>query len=119
MVRPMSWKVFFYSDKVWRSIHLWPSGMRAKFLWIIDEIICHGPRDVGMPHIKGLGKGLFEIRVKSNEGIARALFCMRNQKIIVVLSEFIKKTQKTPPDELKLALKRMDEVIKNEKISIS
>ncbi len=113
----MGWKVEFYSGKIRSAILAWSPGMLSKFLWIVDEVECHGPLDVGMPHIKPLGKGLFEIRVKSSEGIARAIFCILNQKLVLVLSEFIKKTQKTPPGELTLALKRMNEV-KNEKTRI-
>ena len=41
------------------------------------------------------------------------MFCMINGKVVVILSAFIKKTQKTPPDEIKRARKRITEVKKN------
>jgi phage-related protein len=67
-----------------------------------------------MPHIKALGQGLFEIRVKAAEGIGRALFCMIKGKIIIILNGFIKKTEKTPSNEMDLALKRMKEIKSHE-----
>jgi len=106
----MPWKIEFYDPKVKQSIKEWPKGLRAKFAWISDAIEEFGPREVGMPHIKSLKQGLFEIRVKSQEGIGRALFCIVNGKVVLILSEFIKKTQKTPNSELELARKRMKEV---------
>jgi phage-related protein len=67
-----------------------------------------------MPHVKALGQGLFEIRIKAAEGIGRAFFCNIKGKIIIILHEFIKKTQKTPQKDMDLAKKRMREVKDNE-----
>lgn len=104
----MSWSVRFYDDKVAAGIKNWPSKLFAKFLWVVDLIEKLGLHNVGMPHIKPIGKGLFEIRVKSVDGIGRAMFCMVEKETIVILSEFIKKSQKTPKQEIELALKRMN-----------
>jgi phage-related protein len=72
--------------------------MRVQFRW-----------PVGMPLCRPLGGGLWEVRsdLTSNR-IARVLFCFVNGRI-VALHGFIKKTQKTPDAELKLARKRMGE----------
>ena len=70
--------------------------------------------NLGMPHSQSSGEGLFELRVKSKEGIARAFFCTEAHKRIVVLHVFIKKTQKTPGKELRLARRRMQEVLNDE-----
>lgn len=109
----MGWKVEFYNAKVMDTIQKWPVRIKAKFTRIVELITATGPKEVGMPHIKPLGQGLFEIRAKSDEGIGRALFCIVSGKVIVTLSGFIKKTQKTPAGEIELARKRMQEV-KNE-----
>ena len=109
----MSWKVEFYSIKVENDIKKWPVRIKAKFTWIVELIEKSGPSEIGMPHVKLLGRGLFEIRVKSDEGIARAPFCMIKGRIVIVLSGFIKKTQKTPVNEIELAKKRMEEVKKD------
>ena len=110
----MSWSIDFYDKKVEDDIQSWPVGIKAKFTWIAEKIIEHGPEEVGMPHVKTLGKGLFEIRIKGKEGIGRAVFCQLVEKKVVILNGFIKKTQKTPRKEIELATKRMKEVKTNE-----
>lgn len=109
----MFWKIEFYDKKVEEDIKDWPERILAKFLWVSDVIEKFGPAEVGMPHVKAMGQGLFEIRVKSNEGIGRALFCSVKGKIVIVLNGFVKKTQKTPSSEIALAKKRMIEVKRN------
>ena len=106
----MGWKVKFYNERVMKNIQQWPKQIGAKFAWIVDLIEEFGLDDVGMPYVKLLGDGLFEIRAQGNEGIGRAFFCTLKEKKIIVLHEFIKKTQKTPKKELELAKKRMLEV---------
>ncbi len=68
-----------------------------------------GP-DLGMPHSRALGEGLFELRLKATEGIARVFYSTMVGKRIMVLHQFIKKTDKTPPRELAIARRRMKEV---------
>lgn len=69
--------------------------MRVQYRW-----------PVGMPLCKPLGHGLWEVRVAlPNRRIARLLFSVRGGKILV-LHGFVKKTQKTPADELTLARRR-------------
>ena len=57
-----------------------------------------------------LGHGLWEVRsdLDSNR-IARVIFCMGDGHMIL-LHGFIKKTQKTPQQDIELALKRKREV---------
>jgi phage-related protein len=74
-------------------------------------MIEHGP-NLGLPHTDSFGSGLFELRLKGAEGIARVFFCMMVEKKIVMLHSFIKKTQKTPDKELKIAKSRMKELKK-------
>ena len=68
----------------------------------------HGP-NLGLPHTDALGGDLFELRLKGVEGIARVMFCLVMNRQIVVLHVFIKKTQKTPARDLKIARLRMKE----------
>jgi phage-related protein len=110
----MHWKIEFYDRRVESHIKEWPEGILAKFVWISAVIEEFGPADVGMPHVKALGQGLFEIRAKGKEGIGRALFCTIRGRVVIVLNGFIKKTQKTPANEMTLAKKRMAEVKENE-----
>lgn len=64
---------------------------------------------IGMPLCRSLGgyKGLWEIRSNLTGGrIARVLFCVKGDAL-VLLHGLIKKTQKTPEHDLKLASRRM------------
>ena len=65
---------------------------------------------VGMPLCRSLGGGLWEVRGDlPSRRIARLLFFVHEGRIGVVHG-FIKKTQKTPPGDLELARKRMQEM---------
>jgi len=57
-----------------------------------------------------MGDGLFELRLKSKEGIVRVFYCAVVAQRIVVLHSFVKKSQKTPKKELETARRRMREV---------
>lgn len=60
---------------------------------------------LGMPLVRNLGDGLWELRSNLPTRIARCLFYVPQGRI-VVLHGFIKKTQKTPPEDKALALRR-------------
>ena len=65
---------------------------------------------MGMPLCPRDGDGLWEVRTSlPSNRIARVLFCVVTEHI-VVLHGFIKKTQKTPDEELALARKRKKEL---------
>ena len=73
--------------------------MRAQWRW-----------PVGMPLCRPLKDGLWEVRSSlTGSRIARVLFCVASNKL-VLLHAFIKKTQKTPDEELALARKRKKEI---------
>lgn len=69
----------------------------------------HGA-DLKMPISKALVKGLFELRCQEKQGIGRVLYCTMVNREILLLHGFIKKTQKTPPHDLEIAKRRMNEV---------
>lgn len=61
---------------------------------------------IGMPTCRSMGKGLYEVRsTLPSSKIARVLFCIYGEDM-VLLHGFIKKTQKTPKQDLELALDR-------------
>jgi phage-related protein len=68
-----------------------------------------GP-NLGVPHTKAFGSGLFELRLKGAEGIARVFFCTLVGRRIVMLHSFIKKSDKMPLREREIAERRMKEV---------
>jgi phage-related protein len=62
---------------------------------------------VGMPLVRPMGRGRWEVRSGVSDGrIARVLFCVANQRM-VLLHGFIKKAEKTPNADLELARSRM------------
>ena len=69
---------------------------------------------LGMPLVRSLGDGLWELRSNLPTRIARCLFYVPHGRI-VLLHGFIKKTQKTPAEDKALALKRKDAHSKIEK----
>lgn len=78
--------------------------MRAKALKMILLLEEYG-NELTEPYSKHLSDGLFELRINQGNNISRILyFFIVNQKIILT-NGFIKKTQKTPPAEIKLAKK--------------
>ena len=67
---------------------------------------------LGMPLVNSLGSGIWEIRSQLPTRIARVLFFVENEEIIL-LHGFIKKTQKTTREDRALALKRKNAYIKS------
>jgi phage-related protein len=55
------------------------------------------------PHTDHLGEGIFELRFKGKEGQIRVLFFFFRGKRIIFTHGFIKKTQKTPQKEIRIA----------------
>ena len=87
----------------------WPAGIAASFAAISQRMLEHGP-NLGLPYTRAMGDGLFEIRARGTEGIGRAFFCTLLGRRIIVLHGFIKKTQKTPLDDLRTARERFKEL---------
>lgn len=60
---------------------------------------------VGMPLVRPMGGGLFEVRSNLDRRIARVLFGVDDRKM-VLLHGFIKTSRKTPKQDLDLAKER-------------
>ena len=67
---------------------------------------------LGKPLVDSLGEGIWEVRSRLDNRIARTLFAMIDQEM-VLLHGFIKKQQKAPADELELAKKRKRQYLQN------
>jgi phage-related protein len=67
---------------------------------------------LGMPLVDHLGSGIWEIRSRLPNRIARTLFFVHTGEIII-LHGFIKKTRKTPNEDRALALRRKNAYLKN------
>lgn len=60
---------------------------------------------IGMPVVRKLDAGLWEVRSHIRDGIARVIFTVYDD-VMILLHGFIKKSQKTPDDDLETAKKR-------------
>jgi len=65
---------------------------------------------VGLPVCRSLGGGLWKVRSRLRNRIARVLFCIERD-VMWLLHGFIKKQQKTPAEDMRLAKRRMREVL--------
>ena len=105
----MFYSIIYYSQDVQDDIMTLPATLQARYIGLTNRMLEFGPH-LGLPHTDAFGGGLFELRLKGAEGIARVFFCTMVEQEIVMLHSFIKKTQKTPEKELKLAKQRMKEI---------
>lgn len=105
----MDYTITYYSDAVQQDILELPDTLAARYIVLTRRMIALGP-NLGEPHTSAFGVGLFELRLKGAEGIARVFFCTLVGKRIVMLHCFIKKTAKTPIQDLRIAEIRMKEV---------
>ncbi|QWD85826.1 type II toxin-antitoxin system RelE/ParE family toxin [Polynucleobacter asymbioticus] len=105
----MTYTISYYSPDVLEQIFDLPISLQARYIALTQRMIEYGPH-LGLPHTDSFGSGLFELRLKGIEGIARVFFCTVVEREIVMLHSFIKKSQKTPNKELRLAKLRMREV---------
>ena len=101
-----TWTVETLNAAVDAELEALPADMRARFVRISGMIEALGLEKVGDPHVDHIEGALWEIRMKGADGIARALYVTAKGKRVVVVRVFVKKTQKTPRQEIELALKR-------------
>lgn len=106
----MAWSVEILNKTVERELENLPSDMKARFVRISEMIEENGLISAGMPYVRLLQNKLWEMRMKGKDGISRALYVTAHKERVVVVRVFVKKTQKTPSKEIKLALLRAEEV---------
>ncbi len=109
MMCPVSYSIHYYSEAVQAVILGLPATLQARYIGLTDRMRVVGA-NLGEPHTKAMGDGLFELRLIGAEGIARVMYCTLSGRRIVMLHGFVKKTQKTPRVELETAMRRMKEV---------
>lgn len=106
----MTWTVECLNANVEAELLALPKDMQARFLHIAGLLEEFGPQHVGMPHVRSLGRKLWEIRMGGKAGTGRAIYVTLSGRRIVILHVFMKKTQKTPRHAIELALQRMKEI---------
>ena len=71
----------------------------------IREVVAYG----NYFHLKSISgsRGLFEVRIQLGSDIWRVFCFFENERLVILLNGFVKKTQKTPKEEIKLAMDLM------------
>ena len=105
----MDYTIAYYSEAVQKQISELPDTLAARYIVLTRRMVALGP-NLGEPHTKAFGEGLFELRLKGAEGIARVFFCTLVGKRIVMLHSFVKKSERTPLREREIAETRMKEI---------
>jgi len=102
---------FYRNENGNEPVREWLRGLAAKEKRAIgiDIMTVEYGWPIGMPTCRPLGRGLWEVRTSLETRIARVLFCVREDEMIL-LHGFIKKSQRTPAADLEIARKRQKEV---------
>ena len=105
----MAYSVEYFNRRVREEIESWPVGILADYARLIELLLEFGP-SLRMPHSRPMGGGLFELRPRGAEGIGRALYCYLAGQRVIILHGFVKKSERTPASDLRIARGRMEEV---------
>ena len=90
------------------------SKMRAKFIHLLEVLEEKGIA-LREPYTKPLGDGIMELRCKLGNNLSRALFFFCHHGKIIITNGFVKKTQKTPPEEIQLAKARRKDYLRRKR----
>jgi phage-related protein len=106
----MAFEIEFYSSEDGREpvaefLDSLDSKMSAKLVGLM-EILEEKGTELRMPYSEHLEDGIFQLRCKQGSNITRVMYFFYVGKKIVATNGFVKKTQKTPAKELKLAKER-------------
>ncbi len=108
MDEPILSVVFFRTEAGTEPVREWLRKLTVedrKTIGIDIKTVQHG-WPLGMPLVRKMEPGLWEVRCDIADGIARVLFTAKAGQM-VLLHGFVKKTQKTPDNELKTARNRL------------
>ena len=108
--RPVSVQ-FFRQDSGREPVREWLKGMRREHRKAIGEGVktLQFGWPIGMPLARKMDEGLWELRSNLGPGIVRMFFTIYEGNI-VLLHGFVKKSQKTPSNELALAKRRQNKL---------
>lgn len=88
--------------------------MQAKMFRELELLETFG-NELRETHSKPLGDGIYEVRAKFASDITRVLYFFVVDKKIILTNGFVKKTQKTPVNEIELAKKYRKDYLKRSK----
>jgi phage-related protein len=108
-IYPLDYTIHYYSEAVQDEVLALPKTLLARYQTLTRRLLEVGP-NLGDPHSQAFGGGLFELRLKGAEGIARVFYCALIGRRIVMLHSFVKKSDKPPLADRRLAEDRLKEV---------
>ena len=102
---------FFVTDSASEPVREWLKDLPAIERKVIGEDIktVQLGWPLGMPLVRNLGDGIWEVRIKLENRIARVLFAL-DKSTMALLHGFIKKQQATPKSDLDLAKDRLKQL---------
>ena len=83
-----------------------PRKHRAKAIWEIELLALQGVK-LTLPYVRHIDGELWELRIKFGSDISRIFYFIPIKNRLVLLHGFVKKTDKTPSDEIDMAKKRI------------
>jgi phage-related protein len=111
--KPVLCVVFYRTEAGNEPVRQWLKGLRREDRKAIGQDIKTAQYGwpLGMPLIRKLEPGLWEVRSNIPQGIARVLFIVADD-VMVLLHGFVKRSQKIPQGELKVARQRLADLRK-------
>lgn len=106
---PSGWVVVIGNRRAEKELEAMAVDIKADFLRLTELIETYGLEEIHEPYVKHLQGKLWEMRMRGRDGIARAAYVAASGKQVVVLHCFVKKTQRTPRENIELALQRARE----------
>lgn len=106
----MKWVVETLDERVDAEIAALPVDMRARLVRYSAIVEANGLRSLPAEAVKHLEDALWELRITGRDGISRAIYVTASGNRVVIIRVFIKKTQRTPLNELAIARLRAKEV---------
>ena len=114
----MQWTVNYYTDEMGKQpVKEWIKSLDEKLrlkVYRSFELLEEFNLNLKAPYVKPLEDKLYELRIKDQKGIYRIIYFAYTGQEFIMLNGFVKKTQKTPKNEIELAKIRMKEVLDNE-----
>ena len=103
------WQIDYYEMEngkipAYEFINELPVKLRAKAfmeLALLEEL----GTQIKLPYSRPMKNGLHELRIQQGNNAARIFYFFFIEEKIILLSGFIKKTQRTPGDEIEKAMK--------------
>ncbi len=112
--KPILDVVFYKTEAGNEPVREWLKSLPREDRRIIGEDIKTAQYGwpLGMPLIRKIGRGLWEVRSNVSSGIARVFFTVKDS-LMILLHGFVKKSQKTPQNELGTAHRRLNNLDKD------